>query len=631
MTCLCQKLLTKHYSDITKSEIIVRNTELICSQAEILKQTWTEAPQLFEVPSLSPPDIDSPTSQRRPKRQKNGTESQVRKHPRTFSTLSSNRPIPHRSRDQPLQACDSELPLSPTTVDLTLIKTPVFLAIERGDQKIETQQKIPSDLLLRGATPRRRWTVQGEIEEANALRAGLAPELITLLSDTLRLDSAFDELHLSATVSKNPDQTYTLTEAAADRIHESLCPEQLSFWRQQALTAVYRAVPWKYIESANANTNLYLSHLKHTVLAFQDCPECLPTSTRADLVLTLIEASRFSNMIWKRFAVGQAEVFVRGLQDWYLNSCIAQSHSLLSRIAGNMHQAANSLDDLTSARLSSIMDKRMHSAIGQAIIQRSLNCIQAEELSTATKLMEEWSPLDRNSSPMEETVLVRRAMMLGKIFRFQGEFTESLRHLEMARKITEQCKDLIFDEDLRNITCDLADTLRELDDPVSAEHHLRTELARRYQSCNSSPGGSLLELCLAEALFAQRRFEEAERLCLDVQSRPGLLKFEKLRLHITLAKIRHLNSESQSALVCWSEAMGAIGKFPMTNGRATRIIVMSMCDILGSLGHNWLLDESLRQVASLDEMEKPGGIQYWIAGLRHWLEYLQSRGVQSRM
>jgi tetratricopeptide (TPR) repeat protein len=336
-------------------------------------------------------------------------------------------------------------------------------------------------------------------------------------------------------------------------------------------------------------------------------------------------------MAWKRFAVGQAEIAARGLEDRYLHSCIAQSQCLLSRIAGNMDQAASSLGDLGQGKRSSTVDIRMHSAIGQATIQQSLNCIQVEDLSAAKRLLEHWSPLGQSPSPMEEVLLFRKDMMLGRVLRFQGEFAESLAHLERARKTAEQRKDLIFDEDLRDLTCDLADTLRELDDPASAEHHLRAEIERRDWNCTSSSGRSLLELSLAEALFGQGRFKEAERLCLDVQSRPGLLKFERLRLHITLAKIRHVDSDNEDALSCWGEAMRAIGKFRLTNGRTTRIIVISICDTLRCLGHTSLVRDSLKEVATLDELAKPGGVQYWIAGLRHWLEYLQSRSLRSRM
>jgi hypothetical protein len=220
-------------------------------------------------------------------------------------------------------------------------------------------------------------------------------------------------------------------------------------------------------------------------------------------------------MTWKRFAVGQAEVTACGLEDRCLHSCLAVSQCLLSRIAGNMDQAVSSVGDLGKSRLSRNRDKRTHSAIGQATIQRSLNCIQVEDLPTAKKLLEDWSPLDPNPSSMENVVLFRKNMMLGRVLRFQGAFKESLTHLKKARTTAERRKDLIFDEDLLDLTCDLADTLRELDDPTSAEHHLRAEITRRDQNCISS-GKSLLELSLAEALFAQERFREAEKLCLDV-------------------------------------------------------------------------------------------------------------------
>ncbi len=50
----------------------------------------------------------------------------------------------------------------------------------------------------------------------------------------------------------------------------------------------------------------------------------------------------------------------------------------------------------------------------------------------------------------------------------------------------------------------------------------------------------MLELSLAEALFAQSRFEEAEPTCLKRLSSASLSKCEKLRLHITLTKLHHI-------------------------------------------------------------------------------------------
>jgi hypothetical protein len=110
-------------------------------------------------------------------------------------------------------------------------------------------EKIPLNLFVRGSTPRKRWTVEGNIEFADASRVGLASELVDLLSDAQRLTRAFDELCRSAAVLRYPDETYHLNEDMSARVHRSLAPDTLPFWRQQALVVAYRAMPWKYIES----------------------------------------------------------------------------------------------------------------------------------------------------------------------------------------------------------------------------------------------------------------------------------------------------------------------------------------------------------------------------------------------
>lgn len=113
-----------------------------------------------------------------------------------------------------------------------------------------TSEKISLDLPFRGATPRRRWNELGEIEGVDAVRAGLAGDVGSLLSDNPRLANAFRELNQSSAVSMNTDHTYTLDEAVARRVREGVALEHLSFWRRQALIITYRAIPWRYIEPA---------------------------------------------------------------------------------------------------------------------------------------------------------------------------------------------------------------------------------------------------------------------------------------------------------------------------------------------------------------------------------------------
>ena len=69
----------------------------------------------------------------------------------------------------------------------------------------------------------------------------------------------------------------------------------------------------------------FLPHLHHVAEMFQDYFDELPTATRTDFMLTLIEAFRFPDMAWKYFAIGQAELAAGRLKDTHLRLCIGLS------------------------------------------------------------------------------------------------------------------------------------------------------------------------------------------------------------------------------------------------------------------------------------------------------------------
>lgn len=106
-------------------------------------------------------------------------------------------------------------------------------------------------------------------------------------------------------------------------------------------------------------------------------------------------------------------------------------------------------------------------------------------------------------------------------------------------------RNLFFDEDQCDLVCSLEDTLLKLEFPTDAEHCLRTEITR--QAKDRVPIGPPLKLALAESLFAQERYTEAETFCSEVQSQEKLLKMEKLRLAILRAKLSHVSSNWEEA------------------------------------------------------------------------------------
>lgn len=101
-----------------------------------------------------------------------------------------------------------------------------------------------------GTASRKRWDTRGEMEEVEAVRAGLSPELLRLLDTPSVLATSLEELCRVNVVGKVPGNSdmYALNEVLRARIRDSLPLDLQTYLRSQALLLTYRAVPWKYLE-----------------------------------------------------------------------------------------------------------------------------------------------------------------------------------------------------------------------------------------------------------------------------------------------------------------------------------------------------------------------------------------------
>ena len=351
----------------------------------------------------------------------------------------------------------------------------------------------------------------------------------------------------------------------------------------------------------------------------------MTASMKHDLALTLLEASRFPRRRWRLLAVTCAKEVTHTTDDLYIKSCIAQRESLFHRLAGSQEEAVQAMiDDFSGDRSRHQLEAqpRLHAAAGGAAIQRAMNFVQDEKLAAAMQALDSWQPL--RCTPAEETVVFRMGLLRGRILRVQGRFNESLNCLE--RHSAGSCEGLAFNEDLPDLVCELADTLRELEEPLRAEQLLRNELARGSLEHRSSAQG-LLKLCLAESLFAQGRFLQSNEVCSDVESQPGLAKMGRLRLFITLAKLRHVERDWDAALDLWTRALTTLCAFPLTGGVATRTVYLSTCDVLRRRGQDELELAARAKATTLERLSKGAEAKHWIAGLRHWLAFLDSHGT----
>ena len=312
---------------------------------------------------------------------------------------------------------------------------------------------------------------------------------------------------------------------------------------------------------------------------------------------------------------------MHGLDDCYVHACIAQRECLLHRTGGNLTKAVQTIHDISENRSQCQLDvnPRIHILAGGTAIQRALNFFQNEELAASMQALDTWQPI--HNTPAEQVVAFRIDVIRGRILRFQGQFRESLACLE--RHATDQRGDLIFDEDRPDLMCELADTFRELDNPLRGEQVLRKQLTRRESAHASTI--CLLKLSLAESLYAQGRYHESQELCSDVISQQGVSKMGRLRLYITLAKLRYVASDWDAAFEDWTKALSVMNQFPPTSGLATHAIHLSISDILRRRDQGDLELASQPAIALLEQLSEKSEAKYWIAGLRHWSAFLKLR------
>ncbi|KAM5367854.1 hypothetical protein ACJZ2D_009765 [Fusarium nematophilum] len=155
-----------------------------------------------------------------------------------------------------------------------------------------------------------------------------------------------------------------------------------------------------------------------------------------------------------------------------------------------------------------------------------------------------------------------------------------------------------------------------------AESILRAEIKRREGAYIPVMGKGLLDLSLAEVLFAQGRYAEAETLCHGAVKDFPRLKFEKIRAYAILAKIHHLASDADQARSYWTMALEGVTRFPSESNRTSRIILRSLCDVAGQ---DKLREQYQNQLSLLGAQEEADDMKFWISGMRHWAEYLQAK------
>ncbi|KAL9044405.1 MAG: hypothetical protein Q9214_002455 [Letrouitia sp. 1 TL-2023] len=481
------------------------------------------------------------------------------------------------------------------------------------------------ELLWRGSTHQKRWSPLGEATGTDAFETCLDRDLGTVCSDHSGLHQMFQKLEAAHVILVDSSTGMTaLDQQVVSRVTDGLPRIIKTFWTHQALLIAIHGFPRKYLEPKYRQlAKLHLPHLQHTLKESGDCEKfkSLSNTARADLILSLVEASRFSDAKWKCHAIAMAKRALQQVNDSYLQACVAQRDCAVGRICGDTERSTLTLSSFAIEDYPHNVDPRMNAELGHLTLQSAINHVPDEELAKAIEELRSWQPLNATSpSTAERIASYHIDLWLGRVFRYQGQFSDSLECLQ--RSLLKTNHEGLFEDVRPQLICDLGDVYCELGHPLKAEYLLEAEMKRLDdRGKRNSTDWYLLQLSQAESLWGQGRLEEAEALCSGIQSFPRLSKLSKLRLFTLFGRISYARGDWSNSRHYWTKALSILSTYPLVNGHTSRVILYSMKEVLQQEGN---LEWSAKYNDQFKEMKeiKSGGCEYWIPGLGKWFHNL---------
>ena len=371
---------------------------------------------------------------------------------------------------------------------------------------------------------------------------------------------------------------------------------------------------------------MLLPYLQHILKEFEDLTalQILSDTAKSDLILTLVEASQFSDIEWKRRAIALAKMALPLIDDPYVQACVFRRDFKIRRIEGDQDFLVLAQDHLANNSLQHNTGPMMNAELGHLTLQISIDLVQKEELAQASEYLRKWQPSRPNSpSKAEQIVSHELAIWRGKVLRYQGDLQASLTCLQQVSSEIEH--EVLYGDIRSQLACNLGDVYCELGQPADAERLLNQAIERlNNQGLENSVNWHLLQLSRAESLFGQGKFTAAEVLCLKIRSSPRLNKFGGLYLSTLLARLYHTQSNWTEAFKHWGEALRKISDYPLINADTSRIILQSQEHVLSNQNNLELVKETQKQIIALKKNVRPNGNKYWIPGLRQWYSHLKT-------
>ncbi|KAI9856193.1 MAG: hypothetical protein M1813_009210 [Trichoglossum hirsutum] len=530
-----------------------------------------------------------------------------------------------------------------------------FRQVERNSKEVSNLLLLfcfldPTDIskamLYRGCVSQKRWGSHGEMIETNVAESGLDGDLVALITNEIDFDAAIEKLLSFSLIYRNKNvedsRSFSIHPLVQYCVSLRVAPAIQNKWRLQAILLVCHSFPrYAYFEPLYGDLGRrQLPHVRRILKEYDALARESQVSTpvKRELASTLLSATRFWDKEWKHEALGFVKDLLQGDIDCYIHAEAAHRESAISRLFGDLKASNQSLEGFIHSTVvpghdeGLETDSRWNAHRGDLVVSFAENLIQGDEgdaLSRAKGELYEWQPISPESpSTMERLVLRSRDRTLGRILRDEGRFQEAFTHFERVLEESEG-------DDLYKSTgwfpvllSNIAELHCELHRPAGARDILQPALAdltrKNWQDVSY---GRRLQLSMAESLIQCGSYDEAEEYLRNLQriyedlpnpdmpSRAG-----HFRVWAGLARMSHLGSRWDEALVRWGQALKKWEDCGFGEGSVSGVIHYSIAHILLELGN---LKESQEAVELAQANLGRGPRRFWIVGLcSYWYDFV---------
>lgn len=415
---------------------------------------------------------------------------------------------------------DGEAKNSPVQPDLSIL---VLLHSLGGS-------KIPQDVLFAGLSPQQRSDDLDTWHEIILKDTDLDRPLSLAFSSHSKLQEIIEscvQRGFLVRTEENGSPAYTVTDKSrhltSQALNESqrnllalhftthICPRQenqkpsyvdalhlkhltlikgIRSLRRQLLPYFQRM--WRYIESG---PHLDLpAHLRESIVE---------TSLATCALLPTSSAEKITSMLAGRFDCELPD---------HLRIAIAVKKSIFLRFMGNHAQSDMVIDDIEKKVSTNGEDIRLHCAHGRLLLSRAENAIHREEFKEAAAHLARWETKKDPPSALELQVLRLKNTVIGRVFRYQGEFGDSCYTLETTLQLITGHGSMYHGNGSRyHGMHHLADVYCELGAPEKAQCLVFADItALRERGKEHSKPFRRLVLPLAEAYILQGQYTTAQ-------------------------------------------------------------------------------------------------------------------------